>query len=142
MISQFFGIRKKFEDSNKIVYITTRTYWIFIPFILFIFSLFFMITIPIFGRVLIISVGLIIFEVILWWIVTSRIFWSKIKGKTINYKSLDYSSTEITILNKNPRGFLKYKLNYDFSALRGNTKGLNKTEKGFTNFISKLFGIR
>lgn len=142
MISEFFGIRKISEGKDKIVYRIKRTYIFFIPFLIFILTFFPMIIIPSLVYLFLASIGLIILEFILWTIITFRISWSKLKGRELNYRAIDYKEQELVINKKDERGFFKYTINYDMSALEGNTKGLSKGEKTFTEVVSKLFGIK
>ena len=64
---------------------------------------------------------------------------ARILGRQIIGKAIDYSKTKMTIIKGNEKGFFRYSISMDISALRGNTKGLNKLEEGFANTTYKIF---
>jgi uncharacterized metal-binding protein len=140
MISKLFGLTKISEDNKSIIYIKKRTWWQFIPFLLLFFSFYLLF---IYGSLvklfLFFSIFLIIFLVMIQTIVFFEFFKARMIGRQILGKAIDYSKTKMTIIKGNEKGFLKYSVSMDISALRGNTKGLNKLEESFANTTYDIF---
>ncbi len=138
MIREFFGIKKLSEDKRKIKYlIKTRYTVLFVP-ILFI--ILFIILVA-FSNVLIALLVTFLLAILLVISVYFPMMIAKVKGRKLVYRAIDYKTQELTIYEVG-NGFLKYSIEYDMSALKGNTRGLNKAEKELTDVASKVLKLK
>lgn len=119
MISQIFGLKKISEDKRSIKYIYTRTYWNIFPLLLLLLSFFLLFFNPIFKGLFFFSLALIPTFIIVYLLVFFRLNWAKIRGRQIIWKAIDYKRMNLTILKGNEKGFLKYSIKMDVSALKG-----------------------
>jgi hypothetical protein len=142
MISQIFGLKKISEDEKSIKYIYTRTYWHMLPILLLLLSFILLFINPLFKWLLFFSLALIPLLIIVYLLVFFKLNWAKIRGRQIVWEAIDYKRMKLTILKGNEKGFLKFSVKMDVSALRGNTKGLSKTEKAFADTTSKIFRVK
>lgn len=138
MIREFFGIEKISEDKQKTKYlIKTRYVVLFVPilfillFIILVASLNVLIALLVTPLLAILLVVSVYFPMMI----------AKVKGRKLVYKAIDYKTQELTIY-KVGNGFLKYSIEYDMSALKGNTRGLNKAEKTLTDVASKVLKLK
>lgn len=142
MISQILGLKKISEDKKSIKYLYTRTYWHMLPILLLLISFILLFFNPVFKGLLFFSLALIPIFLVVYLLVFFKLNWAYIRGRQIIWKAIDYKKQELTILKGNEKGFFKYSIEMDVSALRGNTKGLSKSEKVLTDTASKIFKIK
>jgi hypothetical protein len=139
MIQEFFEIKKISEDKQKMKYIIKTKYTpLLIPPLFIVLFIILIVYSNILIALLVTPLLAILLVVLLYY----PIMLAKIKGRRLVYRAIDYKQQELTIYKGNDRGFLKYTIEYDMSALKGNTKGLSYSEKVFTDTASKIFRIK
>jgi len=121
MISQIFGLKKVSENEKSIKYIYTRTYWHMLPIFLIILSFLLLFFNPVFKWLFFFSLSLTLLTIIIYLLVFFKLNWAKIKGRQIIWEIIDYKKMKLTILKGNEKGFLKYSVKVNFSALKRDT---------------------
>lgn len=117
MISQLFGLKKISEDNKSIKYFYTRTYWHMLPILLLLLSFILLFFNPVFKGLLFFALALIPIFIIVYLLVFFKLNWSYLLGRQIIWKAINYRQQELTILKGNEKGFLKYSVKMDVSAL-------------------------